>query len=206
MPGLPGGCCKGSLLHRPGWALGLLLLGVALAVAACDTGQEQEPGATPTSSLAPTSSPSPPPKPTATAVSKPDISGVDFSQVPAVEDLLRSSGGRLLPQEIIFADLTGDGVDEAVVPISSGGSGGDVAYAVFGYRGGDLEEIMVVKPAAGRVMVSVGSGVLVETQPVYAPEDPLCCPSQLQHTYYRWDGSKLVVDHQETEKVPSAKP
>jgi hypothetical protein len=182
----------------------LLLLGVALVVAACGTGQEQEPGTTPTSSPAATSSPSP--KPTATTVSNPDISGVDFSQVPAVEDLLKNSGGRLLPQEIIFADLTGDGVDEAVVPISSGGTGGDVAYAVFGYRGGDLEKILVVKPEAGRVMVSVEDGVLVETQPVYAPEDPLCCPSQLRHTYYRWDGSELVVDHQETEKVPSAKP
>jgi len=206
MAGLPGGYRRGSFLHRPGWAVGLLLLGVALVVAACGTGQEQEPEATATSSPAPTSSPSPSPKPTATTASNPDISGVDFSQVPAVEDLLQNSGGRLLPQEIIFADLTGDGVDEAVVPISSGGTGGDVAYAVFGYQGGELEKLLVVKPEAGRVTVSVEGGVLVETQPVYAPEDPLCCPSQLQHTYYRWDGSGLIVDHQETEKVPSAKP
>jgi hypothetical protein len=206
MAGLPGGYRRGSCLHRPGWAVGLLLLGVALAVAACGTGQEQGPEATATSSPAPTSSPSPSPKPTATTASNPDISGVDFSQVPAVEDLLQNSGGRLLPQEIIFADLTGDGVDEAVVPISSGGTGGDVAYAVFGYQGGELKNLLVVKPEAGRVTVSVEGGVLVETQPVYAPEDPLCCPSQLQHTYYRWDGSELIVDHQETEKVPSAKP
>lgn len=206
MAGLPGGYRGGSLLHRPGRVLGLLLLVAALLVAACDIGQEQEPEATPTSSPEPTSSPAPTLEPTATVVASPDIEGVDFSQVPAVEDLLAEGGGRLLPEQIIFADLTGDGAEEAVVPISSGGSGGNVAYAVFGYRGGDLEELLVVRPEAGRVTVSVEDGALVETQPVYAPEDPLCCPSELRHTYYRWDGSELVVDYETTEKVPSAKP
>jgi hypothetical protein len=199
MAGLRRGYRRGSFLHRPGWVLGLPLLGAALVMAACGTGREQALMVTP----------SPPPEPTATRATvtpNPEIQGVDFSEVLAVKDLLEESGGRLLPQQIIFADLTGDGSDEAVVPISSGGTAGDIAYAVFGYRGGDLKELLVVKPEAGRVTVAVEDGVLVETQPVYAPEDPLCCPSQLQHTYYRWDGSELVVDHQETEKVPSAKP
>ena len=196
--GLRGGHPRASLPERPGWSTGLLplLLVAALVVAACGTGQDQEPEVTP----------SPPPERTATAAPGPDIDEVDFSQVPAVQALLEDSGGRLLPEEIIFADLTGDGAEEAVVPISSGGTGGNIAYAVFGYRGGDPEEILVVKPEAGRVMVAVEDGVLAETQPVYAPEDPLCCPSQLRHTYYRWDGRELVVDHEITEKVPSAKP
>ena len=186
----------------------MLLLVAALVVAACDMGQDQEPEATPTSSpmSSPSSVPSEEPEPTATAVANPGIKGVDFSRVPAVEELVANSGGHLLSQEIIFADLTGDGADEAVVPISSGGSGGNVAYAVFGYIGGDLEELLVVKPEAGRVTVAAEDGMLVETQPVYAPEDPFCCPSQLRHTYYGWDGSEFVVDHEETETVPSAKP
>lgn len=186
----------GDLPRPPGWRTGLLVLLVAgLVLAACGRFQDDEPEATP----------SPPPESTATVVPGPDIVDVDFSQVPAVDDLLEGSGGRLLPEEIIIADLTGDGVGEAVVPISSGGTGGNIAYAVFGYRDGDLEEILRVKPEAGRVTVSVEDGMLVETQPVYGPEDPLCCPSQLLHTYYRWDGDELVVDHEETETVPSAK-
>ena len=199
MAGLPGGCRMGSLLRRPGWALGLLLLMLALVLAACGEQDDEETEVTP----------SPPPEETATVEAvtpSPEIQDVDFSQVPAVKDLLAESGGGLRPEEIVFADLTGDGVDEAVVPISSGGSGGDVAYAVFGYQGGDLEELLAVKPEAGRVTVSVEDGVLVETQPIYAPEDPFCCPSQLLHRYYRWDGGELVVDHEITEKVPSAKP
>ena len=199
MASTPGSYPRKSLLHRPGWALGLLLLVAALAVAACSKQGEEQPPATT----------SPSPESTAAAASvtpNPEIDQVDFSQVLAVQDLLELTGGRLLPQEIIFADLTGDGSDEAVVPISSGGTGGNIAYAVFGYRGGSLQELLVANPAAGRVMISIEDGMLVDTQPVYAPEDPLCCPSQLQHTYYRWDGSRFVVDHQETEKEPSAKP
>jgi hypothetical protein len=199
MAGLPCGYRTQSLLRRPGWALGLLLLGAVLVLVACGKQEDEESEGTP----------SPPPEQTATVAPvtpSPEIRDVDFSQVPAVEDLLTESGGRLLPEEIIFADLTGDGVEEAVVSISSGGTGGNVAYAVFGYQGGDLEELLAVKPEAGRVTVSVEDGVLAETQPVYAPEDPLCCPSQLLHRYYRWDGSELVVDHEVTENVPSAKP
>ena len=173
----------------------LVLLLAAALVVACGT-KEAEREATA----------SPPPAATATATSEPSIDEVDFSQVPAVEDLLASTGGRLLPQEVVLTDLTGDGAPEAVVPINSGGSGGDIAYAVFSYRDGDLEEILSVKPEAGRVSLSVQDGMLVDTQPVYAPEDPLCCPSQLRHTFYRWDGSELAVDHLETEETPSAKP
>jgi hypothetical protein len=188
----------------------LLLIGVALMVAACDSGDgSQEPEVTGVSaaSISPSPEAEASETPAAeTAVPGGGISGVDFSQVAAVKALLSDSGGRLLSQEIIFADLTGDGVDEAVVPISSGGSGGSIAYAVFGYRGGELKELLEVKPKGGRVTVAVQDGVLVDTEPLYAPEDPLCCPSQLHHTYYRWDGSKLVVDHEDTETAPSAKP
>ncbi len=200
---------EGRRLDLRLWAAGLLLVGIALAVTACDNGGSQEPEATGVSAAS--ASPSSEPEPTETAAAEtavPDggISEVDFSQVAAVKALLQDSGGRLVAQQIIFADLTGDGVDEAVVPISSGGTGGTIAYAVFGYRGGDLKELLEVKPAAGRVTVAVQDGVLVDTEPLYAPEDPLCCPSQLHHTFYRWNGSKLVVDHEETETAPSAKP
>jgi len=200
--GFRGSYRSGGYCWLPGWASGLVLLLVAgLVLSACgwleEEGEEGVPEATS----------SPLPEPTATTVPPaPDIDEVDFSQVPAVEDLVEDTGGSLLPDEVILADLTGDGVEEAVVPVSSGGTGGDIAYAILGYRDGDLEEILAVKPEAGRVMVSVEDGILVETQPVYAPEDPLCCPSELRHTYYRWEGEELVVDHEETETVPSAKP
>ena len=169
----------------------LLAALLLLAAAACGQGQEEEG-----------------PAPTATELAAPtDIRQVDFAQVEEVRKLIdRLGGGEVVPAEVIFADLTGDGSDEAVVPISSGGSGGHLAFAVFGYRDGELTALLTVRPESGRVAASVEEGLLKQTQPVYGPEDPLCCPGQLQNTYYRWDGRELVVDRAETVDNPTAKP
>ncbi len=178
--------------------LGLTLLAVLL-LAGCGTGENQnEEGV---------SSPVPSPEPTVvantvvpnTAVAQNDIRNVDFSQTPQGQELV-AGGGEILPGTIIYADLTGDGQEEAVVPVSSGGTGGDIGFAVFTERNGTLEELLASTP--GRVMVEVDGGVLVETQPIYGPDDPNCCPSQLKKIYYRWDGDALVVDHEETINQP----
>ena len=143
------------------WAPGLLLIGVALMVAACDSGDgSQEPQVTGVSaaSISPSPEAEASETPAAeTAVPGGGISGVDFSQVAAVKALLSDSGGRLLSQEIIFADLTGDGVDEAVVPVSSGGSGGSIAYAVFGYRGLAAAMRSHVEPSRSDRLIAAGA-------------------------------------------------
>ena len=37
-------------------------------------------------------------------------------------------------------------------------------------------------------------GDLVETQPIYRPNDPLCCPSGgVAHEEYRWSGTRLTL-------------
>jgi hypothetical protein len=165
------------------------LLLVALLIGACGSGAGE-------------GTPSPTPSPVATAATYEDIRDVDFSQVPQVEDLL-AGGGEVLPETVVYTDLTGDGQDEAVVPISSGGTAGDIAFAVFTLRNGVLDELLAREP--GQVAVDVEDGQLVETQPIFGPNDPNCCPSQLKKTYYRWDGDELVVDHEETINQPPQK-
>jgi hypothetical protein len=167
----------------------VLLLALA---AACGQGQEDEEPA-PTATFAP--------------VTAPDIFRIDFTQVEEVGKLIdRLGGGEILEEQVIFSDLTGNGELEAVVPISSGGSAGNVAYAVFAYDDGELTALLSVRPESGSVAVAVEGGVLKETQPLFGPEDPLCCPAQLQNTYYRWDGQELVVERQEVIDNPTAKP
>ncbi len=159
----------------------------ALLLAGCGTGADNE------------GPPSPTPSPGPTAVTYTDIRDVDFSEVPQVVDLL-SGGGEILPETIIYADLTGNGQDEAVVPIASGGTAGDIGFAVFALRNGALEELLA--KAEGRVALDVEEGQLVETQPIYGPDDPNCCPSQLKKIYYRWDGNALVPEREETIENP----
>jgi hypothetical protein len=71
------------------------------------------------------------------------IRQVDFAQELDIQSLLRVlplAGGPTPPavqgDRIVFGDLTGDGVEEAVVPIFAGSNIGDIAYFVYGYQNG----------------------------------------------------------------------
>ena len=73
---------------------------------------------------------------------------------------------------IIYSDLIGDGGKEAVVPISSGGTAGDPAFIVVGYRDGKLVGLLTEVPAEGSVQVKVVNQQLVESVPVYSTGRP----------------------------------
>lgn len=138
----------------------------------------------------------------ATETRAPDIRQEDLTGQPGLQQLLALSGGRVDASRITYVDLTGEGAEEAVVPVSSGGEGGDIAVFVFGYGAGGLEELLRVMPKNGSLRGNIIDGVLTIIEPVFGPGDPLCCPSHMRTTTYRWDGSNLVVAHQET--VPAA--
>ena len=135
--------------------------------------------------------------PSASATPGLDIRSEDLTKQPGLKDYLSSTGGQVTPSSIIYADLTGDQVDEAIVPVSSGGEGGHIALFVYGYQPAGLTELLRVA-AKTRLAAAVASGALQVTEASGAPGDPLCCPSALTKTTYRWDGTKLVVAKQET--------
>ena len=142
---------------------------------------------------------------TATAAPSADIREVDFSEVPEVRDMLEGTGGELLEEEIQYVDLTGDGQDEAIVPLFSGGTAGNIALWVYGYEGEDLE-VLLSRPDEYKVGARVEDGTLVVVQPVYGPDDPNCCPSQLRNAYYEWDGSELALIDEEIVDNPDVAP
>src|SRR5437899_3154077 len=135
------------------------------------------------------------------------IRGVDFGQEPALQTLLRQTGGTYDPHAFVYADVTGDGREEAIVPISSGGTLGNVAYQVYTLKGLIPSAILTStrdQTTAGGLIMSVLDGKLMRTVAKYGPEDPRCCPSALVRTYYRWDGVKLQVERE--EEVQAAAP
>jgi hypothetical protein len=145
--------------------------------------------------------------PTATDGVPPDIHQEDFGQQQGLQDFLTSSGGELLLETITYADLTGDSAEEAVVPVSSGGEGGDIAVFVYGYVDGAITELLRALPEeASNIVAGVENGQLLTTEPVYGPGDPLCCPSQLRHRSYRWDGSALIMDSEAVEALATPTP
>ena len=180
-------------------AVSLLVLPLALTAGGCKE-QGGKNGATATRTIEATIEATTTAAPAETPTPAPDIRQEDFSQLPAVSNFL-AAGGRLDTAAVIYADVTGDGVDDAVVPISSGGEGGDIALFVFGYGPDGLSELLRLTPAMP-IKASVSNGVLQVDEAEYAPGDPMCCPSQLKRTTYRWDGQQLAIDKQET--VPAA--
>jgi len=179
----------------------LLLLALALAAGGCKE-KSGKGRATATSTARAATAPATSTRaPAGTATPAPDIRQEDFSKLPGVRESI-ASGNKIDTAAIIYADVTEDGVDEAVVPISTGGEGGDIAVFVFGYGPAGLTELLRVSAAGLPVKVTVTNGVVQGDIPEYAPGDPFCCPSNLHRTTYRWDGQQLVVAKQET--VPGA--
>jgi hypothetical protein len=126
-----------------------------------------------------------------------------------VEKLLRQLGsGSVEGREIVYADLTDDGREEAIVPVASGGTVGNIAYLVFSLKDKAPTVILtrrLERGSAGGLKMAVdtssGRAVLVETGAEYSAEDPLCCPTMLRRTTFRWDGTQLQVERE--EKTPA---
>jgi hypothetical protein len=128
---------------------------------------------------------------------------VDLTQAPEVTTAVQRVGsGGVNARGIDYADVTGDDREEAIVPVESGGTLGNVAYLVFTMKSGAPELVLtrVKDRSAAGLRMSVEDGKLVETTAEYGPEDPLCCPTVMRQTTFRWDGSLLQVERE--ERVP----
>ena len=146
-----------------------------------------------------------PPRVPPTPADAAKIRGVDLSKTNDVKNMLRQLGsGTLATRETLYVDVTGDQREEAFVPISSGGTLGNLAYLGFTLKG-DKPALILTRTLdrsnAGGLRLLFEDGKLVEYSGEYGPQDPNCCPSVLRKTYFRWDGSRLQVEKE--EKVPN---
>ncbi|MGB2694323.1 MAG: hypothetical protein WBD55_03950 [Dehalococcoidia bacterium] len=191
-------------------ALPMLVIALAMACGDGNDGNDGQPASTPTATAGEL-----PATPTMPAVLTPaatptnagpdaDIHAVDLATRPEVENFVGSYGGEADVDRIRYGDLTGDGRDEAVLPIDSGGSLGDLAIFAFGYVDGQLKQLVLALPAQPRSGVSarIQNGRLITTEAYFADDDPLCCPSQIRRVTYRWNGSILVIDGETIDPAP----
>jgi hypothetical protein len=76
---------------------------------------------------------------------------------------------------------------------------GNIAYQVYTLSGGMPVAVLTSlrQPTeVGGFRLSVTGGKLIRTSARYSPSDPLCCPSLLIQTTYRWNGSSLEVERE----------
>ena len=168
----------------------LVVVALSTLAAACRSGSDD---------VEPTATRSPQATLVASPTARPDIRQETLTDQSGLSEYLLTTGGVADPTRIIYVDLTGSGAEEAVVPVSSGGEGGDIAVFVFGYIDGEIAQLLKAEPTETSIVASIESGQLMTTEGVLAPGDPINFPSQLLHRYYRWDGTALVVDREEQE-------
>ncbi len=146
-----------------------------------------------------------PASPTATAslvAPGTSLRGVDFTQPPYASDLTRrAGGGDVIPERVRLLDLTGDGIEEAVVVVESGGTLGDIGVGVYRSTS-SAPDLAYFRKLAGRVDIRQSSLVIVEGAP--GPGDPACCPSQLHETTIEWRNNAFEVTSERTVSNPGA--
>jgi hypothetical protein len=109
--------------------------------------------------------------------------------------LLGDSSTRVDPNsadQILCHDFTRDGRLDLAVTIASGGTAGDIGFAVFrGTRAGWRVALAMGGYKLGIFRVG---GDVVSSQPVYRTNDPNCCPTGgFDHRRYHWNGVRFVV-------------
>ena len=188
-------------LHRL-WPALIAVVAVALfTLAACDDDGSDGGEATPTQAIeapSPTAT-TPATEAAATTIPTQDIRNEDFSTQPSVQELLEAEPRQRTLGEVVYADLTGDGAEEAVVHVESGGTGGVFNVFVFGYVDGELQQLLSENQSSGGHMVGfVESGQLIVQWPIYNEGDTNIGPTGgLSRHFYDWDGASFVIEREE---------
>lgn len=104
--------------------------------------------------------------------------------------------------DLSYGDLRGDGVEEAVIPLNSGGTTGDTGFLI--YAPSPAGPHIIAAQQGYKLSVAVKANQLVVTSPVYAGWEPNCCPSSTREVRYRLSGTKLVEAGSRQTPVPGA--
>ena len=94
------------------------------------------------------------------------------------------------PSGVLYGDIDGDGVEEAVIRTISGGTGGSFGFLVY-HLGSPRPRLVAAFPGY-KLEVQIRSGTLVVSQPFYFGFEPNCCPVAAMETGYRLAGNVLV--------------
>lgn len=99
--------------------------------------------------------------------------------------------------DVSYGDLDGDGAEEAVIPIFSGGTAGMLGFLL--YREGAPAPKLVLAQSGYKMSASIEDTQLIVYQPNYVGFEPNCCPSSSTRSAYKLRGDSLVKLTEETE-------
>ena len=178
----------------------LLACGIALAAFLIRAARTEAP--------APTATPSPAARGTPVGFPAADLRAVDWRSAPVLDEVRKHfNGGEVEPRRVAYVDLTGDGKEEALVIVESGGTAGDLGAAVYHLDAGRALVLAWID-RAGQIdlrLPNVGpnAALIIVKQGVFGPGDANCCPSRIRETTLRWDGSAFAVFGDQTLPQPT---
>jgi hypothetical protein len=109
--------------------------------------------------------------------------------------LLGDSTVRIAPSRVdrvLCHDFTRDGRTDLAATIASGGTAGDVGFAVF--RSTRAGWQVALARNGYKLGLFLAGADLVSSQPIYGKDDPNCCPTGgFDHLRFHWNGTRFVV-------------
>lgn len=110
------------------------------------------------------------------------------------------TGGHPLTKDVVYVDMDGDGVEEAAIPLNSGGTAGLVGFLV--YRQATPVPQLAAWQNGYKLNLSTENSQLVVGNALYAGWEPNCCPSGLRYTSYKLQNGQLQVVASRDEPNP----
>lgn len=135
---------------------------------------------------------------------RPDLEApAAVSPGPYVEVSFRGTevAGHAYLQEPLYGDLDGDGAEEAVIMLLSGGTAGAIGFLL--YREADPRPRLVAAMGGYKLSAQVENGSLLVFQAHYVGFEPNCCPSAAIRTRYLLVGDDLVAASETVEPAPA---
>lgn len=119
-----------------------------------------------------------------------------FIEVAVTDAPDETLSGYAMVDGVEYGDLDGDGTDEAVMPVDSGGTGGTLGYLLF--READPAPKLTLVGSGYKMGLKVERNRLAIVQPYYVGFEANCCPSALVRTLNTLQNNRLVTLTTET--------
>jgi len=129
-----------------------------------------------------------------------------YVQVVVPHEPAEPLGGYALVDDATFADLDGDGAEEAIIPVASGGTAGLLGFLL--YHEDTLRPRLVLVETGYKMSFTVEDQRLIVYRPNYVGFEPNCCPTSITRSTNTLQGDRLIewtieVEPNDVRRSPS---
>jgi len=105
--------------------------------------------------------------------------------------------------QIVYGDFDGDCIEEAAIPLFSGGTAGNIGFLVYDLPAEDSSSspALVAWGEGYKLSLTADSGLLVVSNALYRGWEPNCCPSGFSYEGYRLQEGALILVSTESEGI-----